>query len=272
MNFHRFEGRHQVPDPLFLEERRRAIIELLEQRGRVTVKELSEEMQVSEVTIRQDLSALKEQGLLERTYGGAVARGGVSGLKELSFNTRQGQMRRAKDAIAGAAAAWIHDGYSIALDSSTTVYTLVPYLKKHEKLTLVTNGLMLAQSFLDNDDRQARVLLIGGRLRRDSISLVGMPESLPNVNLNVGFFSAHAIDENAGASDLDPDEVTVRQAMIARCAHPIFLIDGSKWGQIAPYTILPTAKLEHIITSSDAPPAQVERFRELGIRVDVVDV
>ncbi len=261
-----------MPDPLFLEERRRAILEMLEQRGRVTVKELSEEMQVSEVTIRQDLSALREQGLLERTYGGAVARGGTNSLKELSFNVRQGKMRRQKEAIAKAASAWIRDGLSIALDSSTTVYALVPYLKRHKKLTLVTNGLMIAQSFLENDEQQARVLIAGGRLRRDSISVVGMPESLPNVNLNVGFFSAHAIDEHAGASDIDPDEVAIRQAMIARCAYPIFLIDGSKWGQIAPYTIMPTADLRHIITTSDAPRQLVDRFQSSGIRVDVVEI
>jgi len=243
-----------MPDPLFLEERRRAILEMLEQRGRVTVKELSEEMQVSEVTIRQDLSALREQGLLERTYGGAVARGGTNSLKELSFNVRQGKMRRQKEAIAKAASAWIRDGLSIALDSSTTVYALVPYLKRHK------------------NEQQARVLIAGGRLRRDSISVVGMPESLPNVNLNVGFFSAHAIDEHAGASDIDPDEVAIRQAMIARCAYPIFLIDGGKWGQIAPYTIMPTADLRHIITTSDAPRQLVDRFQSSGIRVDVVEI
>ncbi|HEX3053325.1 MAG TPA: DeoR/GlpR family DNA-binding transcription regulator [Aggregatilineaceae bacterium] len=261
-----------MTDPLFLEERRRAILDLLEQRGRITVKELSDEMQVSEVTIRQDLRALQGQGLLERTYGGAVLSGGNIGLKELAFNIRQMKMRVQKSAIAAQAASLIHDGSSIALDSSTTVYALMPYLKKFDNLTIVTNGLMAVQSFLDNDDRQARVLLTGGRLRRDSISVVGMPESLPNVNLNLCFFSARGIAENVGASEIDPDEVAIKQAMIARCGHAVLLVDGSKWGKVAPFTVSPTSKLQHIITSNDAPAHQVERFRELGIQVDVVDV
>jgi DeoR/GlpR family transcriptional regulator of sugar metabolism len=259
-----------MADPLFLEERRRAIVDVLEQRGRITVKELSDTLDVSEVTIRQDLRALQEQGLLERTYGGAVARSNNPGLKELSFNVRQMKMHAQKDAIAAAAAAMIQDGFSIALDSSTTTYALVPYLKMFHNLTIVTNGLMLAQSFLNSDDRQARILLTGGRLRRDAISLIGMPESLPNVNLNLCFFSARGITESTGASELDPDEALVKQAMIARSMFSVLLVDGSKWGQIAPFTVAPTAKLQHIITSDDAPPEQVERFRDMGIRVDIV--
>jgi len=261
-----------MTDPLFLEERRRAILDLLEQRGRITVKELSDEMQVSEVTIRQDLRALQDQGLLERTYGGAVLSGGSAGLKELSFHLRQIKMSAQKSAIAAQAAALLHDGSSIALDSSTTVYALLPYLKKFNNLTIVTNSLMVAQGFLDNDDRQARVLLTGGRLRRDSISVVGMPESLPDVNLNLCFFSARGLVENIGASEIDPDEAALKQAMLARCVHGVLLMDGSKWGKVAPFTIAPTSRLQHIITSADAPAFQVERFRELGVQVDVVAV
>ncbi len=260
-----------MSDPLFLEERRRVILELLEQRGRVTVKELSDEMQVSEVTIRQDLRALQELGLLERTYGGAVARGGSIGLKELSFNLRQMKKRDQKDAIAALAATLVHDGYSIALDSSTTVYAMLPYLKAFDNLTIVTNSLMVAQGFLDKDDHHTRVLLAAGRLRRDSISVVGMPESLPQVNLNLCFFSARGVVESVGASEIDPDEVVVKQTMIARSAELVLLVDGSKWGKIAPFTIVPLSSLRHVITSSDAPPDQVARFRSLGVRVDVAE-
>jgi DeoR family fructose operon transcriptional repressor len=260
-----------MSDPLFLEERRQAILDLLQRRERVTVKELSEAMQVSEVTIRQDLRALQEQGLLERTYGGAVPRSGAPSLNELSFNVRLAKKQAEKDLIAAAAASLVHDGYSIALDSSTTTYALVPYLKQFDNLTIVTNSLMVAQSFLSKEEQQVRVLLAGGKLRRDAISTVGMPESLPNVNLNLCFFGARGIAQRAGASEIDPDEVTIKQAMIVRCVHPVLLVDGSKWGQVAPFTIVPTAELHHIITSSDAPLDEIGGFREVGVRVDVIE-
>jgi DeoR/GlpR family transcriptional regulator of sugar metabolism len=257
-----------MPDSLFLEERRRAILERLKLEGRVAVKDLSERMQVSAVTIRQDLRALEEAGLLERTYGGAVFRSGQLNLQELSFNARQLKHRPQKEAIAQAAAALLQDGYSLALDSSSTAYALVPHLRRFDRITVVTNSLVIAESFLDSPG--IRVLMPGGRLRHDSISLVGNPESLPKVNLNIGFFGARGMDEVAGASEIDPDEVAVKQALIARCVCSVFVVDGSKWGQVAAYTLMAPHDLTHIITSADAPPDLVSRFRQAGVRVDVI--
>ncbi len=257
-----------MSDPLFLEERRRAIIERLEHEGRVTVKELSDMMQVSEVTIRQDLRALEEQGLIERTYGGAVYRGGSMNLRELSFNVRMNKMNKEKQAFAAFAASLVQDGYSIALDSSTTAYALIPHLKKLSKLTIVTNGLMTAHSFLEHDERKIRVMIAGGRLRNDSISTVGNPEDLPDINLNIGFFSCHGITPDIGATEVDGDEVMMKQALMSRCLQKVFLIDSTKWGRVAPYTIATSSELTYIITSEDAPEEQVARLRELGVRVD----
>jgi DeoR/GlpR family transcriptional regulator of sugar metabolism len=259
-----------MPESLFLEERRRAILSQLKQQGRVTVKALSQNLQVSAVTIRQDLRALEEEGLLERTYGGAVAPVERALLQELSFTVRQSKRHDQKAAIAEAAAALVQDGSSIALDSSTTVYALVPFLKRYEKLTIVTNSLMLAQGFLDHPSIQ--MLLPGGRLRRDSISLAGQPESLPHVNLNIGFFSARGIADGIGASEIDPDEVIIKQAMLRQCVRAVLLVDSSKWGQVAPYTLIPPEQIEHVISTDQASTDLVQHYRDLGARVDLIPV
>lgn len=259
-----------MTDLLFLEERRRAILRRLEADGRVTVRDLSSAMRVSAVTIRQDLRALEELGLLERTYGGAVASSKAARLQELSFNVRLHKQSAEKQAIAAFAAQFVEDGASVALDSSTSVYALLPHLKRLNKLTIVTNGLVLGQSFLDK--REFQVLVTGGRVRADSISLVGLPESLPNVNLNVGFFGVRGLAENVGATDIDPDEVVIKQAMIARCVRPIFLVDSGKWGEIAPYTITPMELVQHVITTDKSPPEMIARLRDRGIIVDIVSI
>lgn len=259
-----------MPEPLFLEERRRAIIERLEQEGRVTVKELSDQMHVSEVTIRQDLRALEDQGLIDRTYGGAVYRGGPASLRELSFNVRMAKMNQHKKALAAVAAGLVQDGFSIALDSSTTVYALLPHLKHFSKLTIMTNGLMVAQSFLEDDDRQIKVLLTGGRLRNDSISTVGQPDDLPDINLNLGFFSCHGVTADIGVTEVDRDEALIKQALLARCLHGVFLVDASKWGRVAPYTISASTAIGHIITTTGAPEHEIDQLRAAGVRVDVV--
>lgn len=252
--------------PLFVEERRRLILDQLQQQGRVSVKELSEAMQVSEVTIRQDLRALEEEGLLERTYGGGVHRTrGV--LPELSFHVRQGRHHREKLAIAASAAQWVEDGFTVGLDSSTTAHALVPVLKRFKRLTIVTNSLVIAQSFLDSPGIQ--VLVPGGRLRRDSISIVGRPEGLPDINLNVGFFGARGVAISNGISDVDPDEVQIKAAMVARCVAPVVIVDASKWGQVATYTFLRTQQVARIISTVNAPADLVEQFRQQGVPVDL---
>src|SRR5262249_13339657 len=139
-----------MPETQFVEERRNAILNRLEQFGRVSVNHLSEEMGVSTVTIRQDLAALEQAGLLKRTYGGAIRRSSVQPVPELSFHIRQGQNSREKELIGTAAAQLIENGYSIALDASTTAAAMVPFLKQFTALTIVTNSLYIAQSFLDS--------------------------------------------------------------------------------------------------------------------------
>ncbi len=259
-----------MSDPMFVEERRRIILEQLKQHGRVSVKALSELMNVSAVTIRQDLRALEDSGLLERTYGGAVSRESSTIPPELSFHVRLAKRRAEKVAIATAAAELLEDGCSVALDASTTAYALIPYVKNLKKVTVITNSLLIAQNFLDSP--QIQVLVSGGRLRRDSISTVGRPDGLPDINLNIGFFGTRGISLIGGCTEIDPDEVAMKSAMIGRCVHTVILADGSKWGQVAPYTFLKPEKTLHIISTQDAPLDQVEAFRHGGTRVDLVPV
>ncbi|HEX2622954.1 MAG TPA: DeoR/GlpR family DNA-binding transcription regulator, partial [Phototrophicaceae bacterium] len=241
--------------------------------GRVSVKTLTEQLNVSAVTIRQDLRALEDEGLLERTYGGAVMRTTsplMPQVPELSFDNRRKKHHAEKQAIARAAAALVQDGYGIALDASTTAFALTPFLKRFDGLTIVTNSLMVAQQFLDSP--RIQVVMPGGRLRRDSIALVGSPETLPDLNLNIGFFSARGLSLQAGMTDISPDEVAMKRALIAHCLATVVLIDSTKWGQVTAYTYVPAQDVERIITSDKAPRSQVDPFRQAGVRVDTITV
>ncbi len=255
---------------LFVEERRRMILDRLKQRGRVSVKELSTSMRVSEVTIRQDLRALETDGLLERTYGGALLREAPSGPPELSFHTRMGKKHGQKEAIAAAAAALVREGDAIALDASTTAFAAAGLLKLLRRLTVVTNSLYLANFFLDAP--QITVMLPGGRLRRDSISLVGRPDALPDINLRLGLFGARGVSTVGGVSDVDVDEVAMKQAMVSRCVQSVVLVDSSKWGQLGAYTFLRLSDVTRIITTDEAPELLVQDVRACGVEVQVEHV
>lgn len=253
---------------LFLQERRQLILDDLRRDGRVSVKMLSDKLGVSEVTIRQDLRALEDEGILERTYGGAMLRTPSTTAAELSFDIRRRKHKGAKDNIGRAAAALVKDGYGIALDSSTTTFAMIPYLKRYDGLTIVTNSLVIAQQFLDSP--RIRVLLPGGMLRRDSISLVGNPSSLPDINLNVGFFSAQGVTFTAGITEIGPDEAEMKRAMMTRCITKIITVDASKWGKIAPYTYAAVRDIARIITTPGILPAEIAPFEQAGITVEVV--
>jgi len=257
-----------MTETLFLEERRRTIMDSLKRHGRVSVKELSEKLNVSAVTIRQDLRALEEEGLLERTYGGAMLRTLMPAAPEVAFDVRREVNQSEKNAMGRAAAALVQDNFGVALDASTTAYAIAPFLKGFDNLTVVTNSLMTAQAFLDSP--RINVILPGGKLRRDSLSLVGHPTSLPDINLNIGFFSARGLSLEAGLTDISPEQAEIKRAMLARCRQVVAVIDGSKWGMVSPYTYAPAQQMSRIITTERAPIDMVEQFRAAGIPVEVV--
>ncbi len=254
-----------IRDQLFVEERRRAILEQLSKWGRVSVKDLSDMLNVSAVTIRQDLRSLEDEDLLERTHGGAVLPASKPSGPELSFDVRQRSKRPEKEAIARAAASLVMPGYSIALDASTTAYAIVPYIKTLDRLIVVTNSLMIAQSLLDSP--QIQVYMPGGRLRRDSIALVGAPSTVPDINLNIGFFGTRGISLTTGITDTDPDEVEMKRTMLLRCMRRVIVSDHDKWDKVAPYTVAEISQVQTIITTGEAHNRSMKQLRELGIEV-----
>lgn len=258
-----------MADQLFLQERRQLILDDLKRDGRVSVKILSEKLKVSEVTVRQDLRALEEEGYLERTYGGAMLRNTTPSSPELSFDIRRRKHKAEKEAIGRAAAELVKDGYGIALDGSTTVFTMTPFLKQRDGLTIVTNSLIIAQQFLDTP--RIRVLLPAGRMRRDSVSLVGSPATLPDVNLNLGFFGARGVSYETGFTELNEEEAEMKRSMAARCIQTIVLADASKWGQVVPYTYAEARDVARIVTTEDAPQSFVEQFTRLKVEVEKVN-
>lgn len=254
-------------EALFLEERRRAIFEQLKRAGRVSVKELSEQLNVSAVTIRQDLRALEKEGMLERTYGGAMLPTPPN-VPEVAFDIRREANYAEKNTIGRAAAALVQNGYAIGLDASTTAYAVTPYLKMITNLTIVTSSIMIAQQFVDSP--HINVIMPGGKLRRDSMSLVGNPGSLPDINLNLGFFSARGLTLEAGLTDLSPEQAELKRALIARCLSVVALIDSTKWGQVLPYTYAYAHDMTRIITTSATPHDLITQIRKSGVTVDVV--
>jgi DeoR/GlpR family transcriptional regulator of sugar metabolism len=247
-----------------LAERRHAILTILKETGQMSVSELSERFDVSEVTIRMDLQALSQQNMLLRSRGGAMA---ISALPELSFDIRQQQYSEKKARIGKAAAQMIQPGDTIALDASTTSMALVPYITHLPQLTVVSNSLKIAMSLLRVP--QVHVIIPGGYLRRESLSIVGQAHSdlIEDIHMRVGFFGAWGLTPEHGLTDINLEEVRTKKRMVSRCQYVVGIVDARKWGQVAAATFANISQINLIITDDSAPVTMIDQLRDMGVEV-----
>ncbi len=258
---------HREEDNAFVEERRKKILDLLREKKRVTVKELSEHFGISEVTIRQDLNELASGGRIVRTHGGAVFVGRNG--NELSFFLRKEKQKREKEIIASLAARYVCDGEVIFLDSSTTAAYMIPFLKDKHEITIVTNGMEVAYQAINQ--LNVTVMLTGGRVRRNTFSLVGVSISciLPEGNISKAFLGSWGVSLKEGFTDVNSAEIEIKKAAMERAQSNIILADSSKWGRVSFRSFAYFTDVDLLITDSKAPPEMIEKIGELGLEIVV---
>lgn len=249
-------------------ERRQEILARVSQHGRASVADMSQAFGVSEVTIRADLQALAEGGLVLRTHGGAIPL--TPGLQYLSLGLRRQQQVTEKAHIGAAAAMLIADGDAIFLDSSSTALAIAQSLKNRRYLTVITNGLAIAQELLDASG--VTVVVIGGTLRRDTASLVGTAglEMVRRFNVQRGFFGAHGITLVEGLTDVSADEADVKRPLVAMCREVVAVLDATKWGRAGIASFADVSQIHTIITDTHAPAELVAAVRAVGVQVEQV--
>jgi len=249
---------------LYPEERQQDILRLINQEGRASVTDLSRKYGVSEVTIRGDLQILADQALIMRTHGGAVM---FSPSSDLSLNLRRQQQTAEKERIGAAAAAYVSDGDAVFLDTSSTSLAIVRHLKSRRELTILTNSLAIAQAVLDMSG--VTVVMTGGVLRRDTVSLIGSEglSLLGRYNIKTGIFGAHGLTMAEGLTDVSVGEAEVKGQVVKMCRQVIAVLDATKWGRVGPASFARVQDLHVIITDQQAPTELVEQVCGLGARV-----
>jgi len=207
--------------------RRRLILQLLRTRGSVSVADLEQEFGISAMTARRDLRMLEEEGLANRTYGGAVLPASAAG--EDSFEQRIGQAVEAKARLAQATVDLIADGETVFVDSSTTSYFAIRELiGAGRELIVVTNSLPVMQ--LVGDAARAELVGLGGSYRPVARSFVG-PDTVRTARsllADKALISVKGVTSDGALSDPDPLEAEVKRAMIEQSTQPILQLDASK--------------------------------------------
>lgn len=244
-------------------ERRQTILRLLQHQTSVHVTELARMLDVSEGTIRNDLTALEESRLLVRVRGGAVLRNDQPVLTALT--TRTGTNYEAKRRIARWAADMVEDGDAIALDASTTVLNIAPFLRDRRRLTIVTNGLEVARALAQNPSHT--VILLGGVLHPEGDAVTGLlgEAMLKELYIKTAFVSCFGFSLENGLTESDLSQAKTKAMLVRAAARVVALVDSSKFDKRGLTPFASITQLAHIVTDDAVPPAVVEQLRRLNI-------
>ncbi|RDI34402.1 DeoR/GlpR family DNA-binding transcription regulator [Lentzea flaviverrucosa] len=249
-------------------ERLNALLEILGERGRVEVDEISERLEVSAATIRRDLDHLAEQQLLTRTRGGAVTHAVAYHLPMRYKTVRHAEE---KQRIARAAADMVWPGAVVGLNGGTTTTevarTLVMRSEGDAVITVVTNALNIANELSVRP--QVKLVVTGGVARAQSYELMSsLAEKILNeLSLDITFLGVDAIDAVAGVSAHHEGEAAINRLLAQRAGKVVVVADSSKIGARAFASICATPEVDVLITDTGAGDDDVKRFRERGVQV-----
>jgi DeoR family fructose operon transcriptional repressor len=209
-----------------ISSRQKQLLDLLEERGFLTVEAMAELTFTSQSSIRRDLATLHNLSLIKRTHGGA------SLLREINqavpLNNRMAQNIAEKRRIAKIAASLLEDGQSVMLDGSSTAGFLVPHIAKHREMIVFTNNMLTATNAVNYG---IPTHCIGGFSVNQSAVLSGADayRAVEKISPDILFFSSKSLDKNGAISDPIPEENYIRSIMLLNAKKSIFLCDSGKF-------------------------------------------
>ena len=192
-------------------ERRSAILSKLVVEGKVLVSDLSREFGVTEETIRRDLEKLDNDGLVHKTYGGAVKADNIN--LDLPFQVRKQKNVENKQRIAAVIAEMIDDGAYLMLDSSTTALCVIQHIINKKNITIITNSVEILIELCNKPDWT--VISTGGTLKEGGLALVGYQteKMLAGFHVDMAICSCKGIDENVGITDSNERDSAIKPLM-----------------------------------------------------------
>ncbi|CDT32302.1 Glucitol operon repressor [Vibrio coralliirubri] len=246
--------------------RRHAISNLVNEKGEVSVDELSAKFETSEVTIRKDLASLEKNGQLLRRYGGAIS------LPKEVVNEELGQqVSTRKISLAKAAADLIRDHNRIVIDSGSTTGALIQQLNAKRGLVVMTNSLHVANA-LNELESEPTLLMTGGTWDTHSDSFQGkVAESvLRAYDFDQLFIGADGIDLDRGTTTFN-ELVGLSKVMAEVSREVIVMVESEKVGRKIPNLELAWEHIDILITDTDLGEESKVSIESHDVRVILTD-
>jgi DeoR family fructose operon transcriptional repressor len=257
---------------MFIEERHRAILEIIESKGRISTSEIQSTFGVGYETAKRDLRILEQKGLLKRTYGGAIPIAGYAVGKPAGVTCRDfTEVKPDYLAVAKRAASFVENGDVIFITAATVGWFMIGLLPQEYKLRIVVNSTILAEELRKN--KNYTVVMLGGELDEKGNSY-GMfaRRMLGDMRIDKAFATSAYISPSFGLSVQSENRAEFLR-LVLDCSRKAYgLYPTAKIGAESAVSICPASRLHTLITDSDVAEEDIAAFTELGVEVSVAEI
>jgi len=249
---------------MFPEERKSKILNSLNKYGKVKVCDLSQQYEVSEVTIRRDLQELEEDEMIKRVHGGAVLNGNTK--FEPTFSEKIDKFYDEKESVGKLAASIIVDGDTIALDAGTTTISIARHIIA-KNITVLTNSVDVAYELAKKGD--VEVIITGGTLRWETRAMVGpvADNALKNFRVDKAFIGTNGLCIINGLTTPNIIEANTKREMIKIAKQTIVVCDHTKFSTVYFAKIVDLDSVDIIITDNQIDNDILKEFEEKGVKI-----
>ena len=245
--------------------RQQKTLELVRERGYISIEELAQYFDVTPQTIRRDINQLADEGLLRRYHGGAAH---DSSVENTEYTMRVGYMLEEKLRIAEAVAAAVPDHASLFINIGTTTESIAHALLNHTGLKIITNNLNVAKILSTKEDFE--VLIASGRVRPDG-GVIGQATAdfFKQFKADYALIGISGIDEDGTLLDFDFQEVCVSQEILSSARQVFLAADSSKFGRNAMIRLGSLKQVDSVFTDQQPNEQYLKTIHDLGVNLVV---
>ncbi|GEP97967.1 DeoR/GlpR family DNA-binding transcription regulator [Chitinophaga cymbidii] len=244
------------------EERLDYILKKLRTDQKVLQTELSNDLQVSEDTVRRDLESLAQNGLLIKVRGGAIPHSP----NPYSFKERIVFHEDDKKVIARKALSLLENGQTIILDGGTSTLSLAKLFPQHLQLRVITNSVPIVVQLMDHPG--VEVIFAGGKIVKDSQTVIGMDtiRMFQKVRADIGFLGVCSLHTAVGVTGPDIEETEVKSTIVEASSRVVALATSDKMGTAEHFKICGITDIDTIVTDQPEDELFIP-YRQMGLQV-----
>jgi DeoR family deoxyribose operon repressor len=254
-------------------KRMKTIIDLLNKKGEISVKELSQHLLASHATVRRYLGDLEEEGIIRRTHGGAILQDyySINDSNKYLIGKEIEKHVKEKSSIGLKAASLVQPGETVAFDIGSTTHFISKYIGREIEIHALCVTFECAMELYHK--KNVNLILTGGHLHRDS-DVINSDEGIDiikKIRTDKVFLSAGGIDEKLGLTCYHDFHVVIKRALMESSKKIILVADSSKFGTVTPSFYADLTEIDALITDSNIPEKYRSVLATLGVELIIAD-